>query len=794
MRLKLIFALVLLVSLFSLTTTFAQDITSNAWYSNFTPVRERYIAEGAAGTGTFDNPMSLQSALDTAQPGDLYWIFQGTYSGDIDFRRDGTATAPIVFRAYPGHHVRFQGSITVYADYNWLWGLDISDPNGLVNLTSVGLYAPGIRLINNYIHDKPYHNGVGAWDYGAGQVLYGNIIRHNGYASTGHPHNIYIQNDFAKYGYKYVVNNIVMEEACDGCPIFQGYAEGDAVVTGLHVERNIFAQGTVLFGGFGIPSDRHIVRQNHFYDAKVQFGYRRPSQAEFTSNQLYRSRLFAEWFWGAGEVLYSQTAPNVFTGNTILAPSDTHVRLRTSAYFADNRYEGIPALQPTDTFNNNTYSSPFNASFYANGQEISGATFDQWKAATLAAGNAFDTNSQVIAMPTAPQVTIIPNEYEPGRANISIFNFSKAAQVAVDLASVVAQGSSFTIYNAQNMFGTPVATGKYAGPVNINMAGQEFGAFVVISQRPVGTDPAADGLTVNGNMTTYPILPTFNWSHETAGDWYNLVIYNGSIVLNEWFPKSVCSGTTCSVTLTEANLPVGLFSGPYSWWVRSWKNYVFSDWSQEGRFTINVAAPNKLENVAVSLNNQQPTITWKDDANAAWFQVYVGSSNGTMVYWNWHQRTSALCNGGTCTLVVPAQVTIDGSHVVYMQAWGPGGFNANNINVWTGPINFTVDLPNADVPNVGVTISGQVVLSWDSVPGAAGYQVWLGSSPDLQNYHFSWYSASEANCAASGECTLALNLPLDTGKMYIWFVKAAESTEASLRDITGWLSGEPFAW
>ncbi|HEC22759.1 MAG TPA: hypothetical protein ENI95_07570 [Chloroflexi bacterium] len=442
--------------------------------------------------GTPDNPLSLEVAIRSAQPGDLYWLLEGTYRGAFELTRPGTETSPIIYRAYPGQHVRVEGGFDITADHNWLWGLEITDPEQVRPGAGVTLQAAGVHLINNYVHHVRGYNGIEAWNEGPGQVIYGNIVYLNGYdpgwledgSRQAHPHNIYTQNRFADNGYKYFVNNLILDSGlvCDDCFNFHAYTE-DGYVSGFHLENNVIANGRVLIGGFNEPSDNHRVIGNRFYNSNVQFGYRRPTQAWFISNHLFRSMLSIEWFWGAGETRFTQTAPNIFLSNTILAPEDVHIRFRTSAYLEDGRNEGGPAIQPTDIFGRNIYSEPFSAYFYANGQEAV-LDFEGWQAATREAGNPFDGDSEVVPLPTETEIFLLPNEYEEGRAHLVIYNWGNEASVAVDLSSVLPSGASFAIYRARDLYGTPEVSGTYSGPVSVSVEGEEFATFVVVSIGP----------------------------------------------------------------------------------------------------------------------------------------------------------------------------------------------------------------------------------------------------------------------------------------------------------------------
>lgn len=456
------------------------------WFSVFTPRNEFYVSPDGTGDGTSpETPMSVEEAIDSAEPGNLYWLLQGTFRGEYTFSADGTANNPIVFRAFSGHRVRFIGSLRLHGDYTWIWGLDISDPEPAVMADAVEIRAAGVRLINNHIHHKRSYTGVGAWNTGPGQVIYGNVIHHNGIdylPDTPPPHNIYTQNNLEENGYKYFVHNIILQDParCEvGCLNFNGYTE-QGYISGFHVEENIFAGSRFLIGGFNVPADQNRVLHNVFYDMTVQFGYRRPTQVDFIGNQLIHATLATQWFWGAGETLYAQAAPNVYTDNAILASGIDLVRFRTSAY-TDNteRREGAPRIQSTDMFDYNIYAEAFRADFFAAGKQADDIDFAQWQQETAAAGNAFDQHSRLVPLPTEPQVFVFPNAYEPARAHIAVYNWSDENEVELDLSSVVRPGERYAIYRAEDLYGQPILRAdslRVILPVNSG----EFAALVVL--------------------------------------------------------------------------------------------------------------------------------------------------------------------------------------------------------------------------------------------------------------------------------------------------------------------------
>ena len=93
-------------------------------------------------------------------------------------------------------------------------------------------------------------------------------------------------------------------------------------------------------------------------------------------------------------------------------------------------------------------------------------TFANWESHSGAADQASAT------MPSTPQVFVRPNRYEPGRATIVVYNWPLQSAVSVDLTGIVKTGSQYQVRNVQDIFGTPVTSGTYAGgTISIPMGG-----------------------------------------------------------------------------------------------------------------------------------------------------------------------------------------------------------------------------------------------------------------------------------------------------------------------------------
>ena len=158
------------------------------------------------------------------------------------------------------------------------------------------------------------------------------------------------------------------------------------------------------------------------------------------------------------------------------------------------------------------------------GNSFSEATLSQqaYGAATTALDvEAFPNNTYTRTRPTATRVFVRPNQYEAGRANITVYNWDLASTVSVDLSDVLSVGSVYQIRNAQDFFAAPVLTGTYDGnPVNIPMTGlsvttpiglrqpppsaPRFNVFVLITTRFGRVPPESSPGTPNPPQTITP--------------------------------------------------------------------------------------------------------------------------------------------------------------------------------------------------------------------------------------------------------------------------------------------------
>ncbi len=285
--------------------------------------------------------------------------------------------------------------------------------------------------------------------------------------------------------------------------------------------------------------------------------------------------------------------------------------------------------------------------------------------------------------------------------------------------------------------------------------------------------PAPPTLTVATKTDTS--RPHFNWrltNMAANAVWFRVVLADDDMLLvDAWFKRSDhCDDSgLCSVPS-----PVDLRNGDYNLYVRSWGPGGLSMGDKggfAGPLTVQVAVPRPAAptGMSVTIDNDRPTISWHDDEGAAWYRVYIGEDNGSILHLDWHEKP-AICNGMLCTFT-PNLILTNGTFQIFVQAWGIGGYSEGGFDGWGGPAEFTIE-EGAPIRPVQLHSSelgsGQPLLSWQTVTGATWYRVWVGTLPDLDNRHSEWYIQDDLGC--TDVCTVQLDIVLPNGD-YAWFVQ-----------------------
>jgi hypothetical protein len=74
------------------------------------------------------------------------------------------------------------------------------------------------------------------------------------------------------------------------------------------------------------------------------------------------------------------------------------------------------------------------------------------------------------ALPAEDLIVLRPNQYQSGRAHITIHNWTGRPAIPVDVGSVLNPGDAYALYDATHLSGGPIAAGNYSGgPIEIPM-------------------------------------------------------------------------------------------------------------------------------------------------------------------------------------------------------------------------------------------------------------------------------------------------------------------------------------
>lgn len=467
------------------------------------PARDFYVAPGGTNTGDGgeEHPWTLAYALShppALQPGDTIWVRGGTYLGPFTSRLMGARDLPVYVRQYPGERASLDGknanwqAATLRIEGSWVWFSDLEITNSgprqlnIARSQGVELYAPYSKLINLVVHDTG--QGLGAWVQALDAEVYGNIVYNNGWPAQdrGHGHGIYTHNDT---GLKTIRDNIFFRPYGFN---FHAYGSSAARLNNYLLEGNTFFEGPFLVGG-SPPAQDFVVTQNYFYRANASFGYDNDNNRNLKiADNYFANYVYLKW-WDKAAV----------TGNIVYPSGQTSQDVSISVWL---RPGGAASDYTIDT--NTYYQGPARdgSDFYyrVSGQGGRTLLFSQWQSFGYDRNSTFEKTAT--KRPSGTQAFLRPNQYDPAKAYLVVYNWDHWDEVALDLSGWVLQpGEQYELRNVQNYF-NETATGIYSGePVPIPMktwtaalpVGQEnakvtstfpeFGVFVLtrMGQPPV---------------------------------------------------------------------------------------------------------------------------------------------------------------------------------------------------------------------------------------------------------------------------------------------------------------------
>ncbi|HEY5914233.1 MAG TPA: right-handed parallel beta-helix repeat-containing protein [Verrucomicrobiae bacterium] len=422
------------------------------------------------GTGSVDAPYSLAAALSgqVSQPGDTFWLRGGDYKlGHLDTTIEGAPGLPITFRQAGGERARIDGSFSIFNSAGYLVFRDFemysSDTNRVSSQTGVGFsptdisiipgvncFAANCSFINLVVHDQTRH-GIYISQDSTNALVYGCLIYNNGWASPDNAegHGIYAQGEG---GMRTITDNIVFNNCGANLHIYENGIGRNLVGVTLNGNTAFHAGAIQSVRAYrdwvvGVDSpggyaDRMLLEGN--------MGYQDPAVPVYPEIQIGRdatngSVVLVNNYMPLGLLMNTWLSATV-SGN-LFAPPLTNfvVRLNRSQAPLNARWE------------RNTYvSTPAGNQMLLDSTPYS---FSAWQQAT-----GFDRESTfVMGGLRGTRVFVRPNQYEPGRANIIVYNWDGLDNVAVDVSSVVSPGATFEVRNAQEFLAAPLLSGTYDG-------------------------------------------------------------------------------------------------------------------------------------------------------------------------------------------------------------------------------------------------------------------------------------------------------------------------------------------
>ena len=430
-----------------------------------------------SGPGSIAAPWDLSTALSCALPGDTVWLRGGVYRGAFATALDGTAAAPILFRQYPGERATIDGTLRADGSYLTFWGFEIrqSTPStyGLQANTNAG------RFINLTVHDAGTE-GISFWTPGENSELYGCIVYNNG-THDNLDHGVYVHNET---GTKRIVGNVFFDNFARGIQVYA--SSNNALIRGVDVDSNVsFNNGSIstdvgsrqnLVINAQVPTSGMIAHDNLLYFSPGEDGIQlRFGNVDAANTQSIVIDSNYAVGGAAGLEMRLPWSQAAVVGNVLVGDSTTAV-VATGGNVSGYQWAG-----------NTYYRDPTSVSWLQNDVARS---FPGWRGATGLGG----TDQAITTPPNTSRVVVLPNRYEAGRAFIVVYNFASQAAVDVDLSGVLRVSSSYAIRNVQDVFGTPVVSGTYAGgTVSIPMGGvQPPAPLGRLTRQPPKTGPAFD--------------------------------------------------------------------------------------------------------------------------------------------------------------------------------------------------------------------------------------------------------------------------------------------------------------
>jgi hypothetical protein len=379
------------------------------------------------GKGTKDEPMDLATALSKdspAAPGDIVWLRGGTYKGNFVSELRGAEAAPILVRQSLGEHAVISAAsattpaLTVKDSYVWFADFEIMNakPERFASDASApfsggaGVQADAPHLKFIDLIVHDLQTGFTLPEQTDDIDVYGNLIYYNGWQRA----------DDSGEGHGINTPNATRTRSIRSNIIFGQFGHG-IYSYGAHTD-NLVIEDNTLFNNGGIAKffDRNILVASRALNLMLRRNmthYSAEASAGIEGVNLS---------WGS-ECTQARVIDNYLTGGTPL---------------------NLTKCEPV-AMRGNTLIGNVDPSYAKYGK------------------------SNTVTPGTGLRAFVTPNEFDKGRANITVFNWDRLPEVTVDLSPIgLKNGDRYEIRNAQNYYGPVVRSGVFDGkPISISLLG-----------------------------------------------------------------------------------------------------------------------------------------------------------------------------------------------------------------------------------------------------------------------------------------------------------------------------------
>ena len=367
----------------------------------------------SSGDGSSGRPWNLPTALSggngKVQPGDTVWLRGGTYAGQFRSTLTGTAAAPIVVRQYPGERAIIDG---------------------------------GGSTSDTFVADGSY------------SVFWGFEMTNSDPARCCSTSSFFRADMMVSHATHVKFINMIVHDGGPGYYTWSPY--GDVEIYGAII-YNIGYDGSDRGHGHGMYLKNDVgplvVRDNILFNS---YGYGIHAYTNTGDGLLNGIHLEGNVSFNSGTLSAQGTSGNI--GNLGQPPANNMAMIDNMTYFS-------PGIGGSNWLLGSGDGLTATGNYVVGGTGMSQGTWT----------NAIITGNTVITSgtkPTQPLVFVRPNAYEPGRAAVIIYNWSRQASVSVDLSSVLSVGRRYEVRNVQDLFGAPLVSGTFGGgTISFPMAG-----------------------------------------------------------------------------------------------------------------------------------------------------------------------------------------------------------------------------------------------------------------------------------------------------------------------------------